>query len=371
MRIACLKRLVLLLAVACALCACTVREPLRIGFLGGISGRVADLGISGRNGAMLAIDMRNATGGIHGRAIELVVEDDKQNPDIAKQSVARLIERKVEAIIGPMTSIIAMACLPQINDAKMTMVSPTVSTTQLSGIDDYFFRVISPTTAYAKKSADYHYTRLGKKRVAIAYDAENRAYTESWLADYRSTLLKHGGQIISTLPFLSSNDFDFSQLARQLLLKNPDAILMIANSVDTAMLAQQIRQLDSTVFIATSEWAATERLIELGGKTIEGLAIEQLLDRDSQHPAFLAFRSAYMARYAVEPSFGALAGFDAANVVLDALASRKKEQTLKQAILTQRVFTGAQSEIRFDDMGDAQRETFMFVVRNGSFVRQQ
>ena len=62
-------------------------------------------------------------------------------------------------------------------------------------------------------------------------------------------------------------------------------------------------------------------------------------------------------------------GFDAANVALDALAEKKAGQTLKQTILERRVFAGAQSEIRFDPYGDATRETYMTISRNGTFVR--
>ena len=365
-----LKRLFWLTVLICALAGCSPQEPLSVGFIGGISGRAADLGISGRNGVSLAIEIRNTLGGVNGRTVELIVEDDKQEPEVAKQAVTRLIERKVEAIIGPMTSVIAMACLPLINTAEMTMISPTVSTTKLSGIDDYFLRVISATTEYAKKSADFHYTRQGLRRVAVAYDMRNQDYTESWLRDYTSAFLAHGGAIITAEPFVSSNEIDFALLAGRLLVDKPDAILIIGNSVDTAILAQQVRKIDTAVALATSEWAATERLNELGGKAIEGMAIAQFLDRDSKVPAFLAFRKAYIERYAVEPSFGALTGFDAANVVLDALAERKKGQTVKQAILGHGIFSGAQSEIRFDATGDATRETFMFIVRDGTYVRQ-
>lgn len=363
------KRLLLALALVCALAGCAPPEPLRIGFIGGISGRVADLGISGRNGVAIAIEMRNASGGVNGRRVELVVEDDQQDAQVAKPAIARLIDRKVEAVIGPMTSDVAMACLPAVNEAKVVMLSPTVSTSKLSGIDDYFLRIISPTTEYAHKSADYHFEKQGLRRVAVAYDLRNQAYSESWLSAYRGAFLAHGGEIVTTESYLSGDGVDFARMAETLLRNAPDAVLIIANSVDTAMLAQQVRKIDLKVAIGTSEWAATERLTELGGKAVEGMVIAQFLDRDSQQPAYAAFRKAYIDRFGLEPGFGGVAAFDAANVTLDALSGKKKGQTLKAAILERRVFPGAQSEIRFDATGDARRETFMTAIRNGTFVR--
>ncbi len=362
-----LKRLLLLIAIV--LGACAPPEPLRIGFIGGISGRYADLGIAGRNGVQLAIEMRNAAGGVNGRKIELVIEDDKQDGDVARHAIGRLIERKVEAIIGPMTSQIAIACIPLIDEAKMLMVSPTVTTTTLSKKDDYFLRVIAPTTEYARKNARHHFGQQGHRRIAIAYDARNSVYTESWLADYRDAFVSLGGEIIATEAYVSGDDIDFMQLAERLLMNKPDAVLLVANSVDTAMLAQQLRKRNPEISLSAAEWAATERLTELGGKAVEGMAIAQFIDRNSKNPGYLAFHKAFVDRFSMEPGFAGITGFDAANVVLDALAEKKKGQSLKQSILGRRVFTGAQSEIRFDADGDADRDTFMMVIRNGTFVR--
>jgi branched-chain amino acid transport system substrate-binding protein len=351
------------------LAGCAPPEPLRLGFLGGLSGRVADLGIAGRNGAMLAVEIRNSSGGVNGRMVELIVEDDKQNPDLARKAVGRLLERKVEAIIGPMTSAMAVTTVPLVNEAKLVMLSPTVTTTTLTGIDDHFLRVVAPTTEYARVSAAYHFDRLGLRRVAVAYDLHNRAYTESWLTDYRRAFESAGGTLSITVPFSSSGETSFADLAERLLRAQPELVLILANSVDAALLVQQIRKRDTVVRIGTSEWAATERLIELGGKAVEGVAIAQFIDRDSTQPAYLAFRKRYLERFGQEPGFGGLTAFDAANVVLDALVARQPGQTLKQVILARGVFSGAQSEIRFDATGDAARATYLTTIRDGTFVR--
>jgi branched-chain amino acid transport system substrate-binding protein len=70
------------------LIGCAPPEPIRIGFVGGTSGRVADLGIAGRNGAQLAVELRNQAGGVAGRAVELLIRDNEQNPDMAERVTA-------------------------------------------------------------------------------------------------------------------------------------------------------------------------------------------------------------------------------------------------------------------------------------------
>lgn len=69
--------------MACLLAGCSPPKPLRIGFLGGLSGRAADLGVSGRNGVTIAIELRNQAGGIKGRMVKLLAEDDQQDAKVA------------------------------------------------------------------------------------------------------------------------------------------------------------------------------------------------------------------------------------------------------------------------------------------------
>lgn len=358
-----------LIALFAMQAGCTPPEPIRLGFVGGISGRVADLGIGGRNGALLAVELRNAAGGIKGRQIELLAEDDQQSPELAQQAVIRLISRKVEAIVGPMTSAMAMATVPLVNRAQVLMVSPTVTTPLLAGLDDYFFRVIASTTEYAQKSAAYHFTTQGSRRIAATFDMHNQSYTQPWLKDYQTAFEAAGGKVSDTVPFNSGDETRFSAFVERLLHSQPDGVLIVANSVDTALLAQQIRKSDPKINIYASEWAATEHLLELGGKAIEGMVIAQFIDRSSQQPSYLAFHKTYMERFQQQPGFAGLTGFDAANVVLDALAARTDGQTLKQAVLARQKFAGAQSVISFDATGDAKRDTFMTTIHDGAFVR--
>ncbi len=364
-------RCVLLLAGTLGLFACSPPPPIVLGFVGDLSGRVADLGVEGRNGATLAVELRNKAGGVKGRRVELVAEDDQQNPAVARQAVGKLIDLKVDALIGPMTSAMAMAVVPLINEAQLVTVSPTVTTNALSGIDDYFFRGLPATSRYAKKDAEYHFDRLGLRRVAAAIDVNNRAYTESWLADYRSAFTAGGGRLVDRVDFSSSGGVLFADLARRLLANKPDGILLLANAVDVAMLCQHLRKLDASIPITTSEWAATEQLIEVGGRSVEGIVIAQFLDRQSTQQAFLAFRQNYLDRFGKVPGFAGLTAFDATNVVLDAIELQTPGQSLKQVLLARKAFPGTQSPVAFDAFGDTSHEAFLTTVKDGSFVKLQ
>jgi branched-chain amino acid transport system substrate-binding protein len=349
--------------------ACTREQhPVKLGFVGALTGRGADLGVAGRNGAMLAIEQRNAAGGIKGRPVELLVRDDEQSTETARRAVAELIGQNVPAIIGPMTSGMAIATVPLVNASRVIMMSPTVTTNELCGKDDNFFRVISATREYAEKNARYQFDKLGHRNAAALYDLNNKAYTECWLNDFRTTFEGLGGTMLAVQTFSSGSDTVFTGKVRELLAGKPDVMVIISNSVDAAIICQQARKIDPRVSFTLAEWATTERLLELGGKAVEGAYLDQFFNRDDTSPSFMTFLREYRQRFGMDPGFAGVAAFDATNVVLDALARKGTRQDLKEFILATGSFTGVQQKISFDRFGDARRTTYVSTIRDGRFV---
>ena len=129
------------IVLICFFISCEMKEPVKIGYAGGLTGRVADLGIAGRDGVILAVEEINSAGGINGREVKLLVKDDKQDAETAVNVNEELIQQGVAAIIGHMTSSMSKAGVKAINDKKVFMLSPTTSTNELTGLDDYFFRL--------------------------------------------------------------------------------------------------------------------------------------------------------------------------------------------------------------------------------------
>lgn len=358
------------LLIAVALLGCeSIEEPIRIGFVAGTSGRVADLGLSGRDAVQLIVEQINSSGGITGRKIELHIKDDKQQPEVARQAVNELINEGVVAIIGPMTSDMAVAVTPLLNEARVLNVSPTVTTQQLSGLDDYFFRVSSTTREYATRSARYQIKSDNMRRIAAAYDLNNRSFTENWLENFTKSFTADGGQIITATGFKTDDNKTLLETARELLAPKPDGVLIIANSMDSALLCQQIRKIAPDMRITLADWGATERLLELGGKAVEGVTVVQTFDRENPAPRYQAFREAYIKRYDREPGFPGVYAYDATEVILTALRAQKRGKTLKETILALRKFEGLQGEFSFDDYGDVMRSNASIsVVRDRKFV---
>ncbi|MCB1907501.1 MAG: ABC transporter substrate-binding protein [Rhodocyclaceae bacterium] len=340
---------------------------MRIGFIGGISGRGADLGISGRNGAQLAVEQRNLAGGIRGRPIEFLVRDDGGDPQHARRLLRELVAAGCRSVIGPMTSTIAVALAEEADSAGIVLLSPTVTTDALAGIDDHFFRVVAPTRTFARRVAEYLGVTLGLSRLAVIYDAANAAHAASWLKDFRHAYESEARQLAIVLTFESGTHRDFLTPARRLLAESPDGILIVANSLDAALIAQQVRKLDPDIQLAASEWAATARLTEIGGRAVEGMVVASFVDESDTTPSYVAFRRDYLARFGRAPGSAGLTGFDAANTLMNAIAEQRPDQSLRERLRATATGSAAQGAFAMDRFGDGQRQPRILTVRNGRF----
>lgn len=372
-------------ASALLLVGCTEPEPLRVGFLAGLSGRAAEIGIAGRNGAQLAIETANRNGGIDGRRIMLVVKDDAHSPEQAAKAMREFSQAGVNVVVGPMTSAIALAALPVAEELGMLLVSPTVTTHLLSGKDDRFVRVVSATDRYARRNAEYLLAKTPIRRVAVLQDSNNLAYTASWLEIFRRHFEPRGAsgkqaakpdgkpksgvnatpEIVEVLDFASGDTGRLRDIVGSALASQPDALLLLAGAVDAALLAQHARSLSPQTPLITSEWAATERFLELAGPAAEGSVGVQFIDRNSTAPGWLAFRETFVKRYAMEPGFAGLAGHDAMQLAIRGFALSPDDP--RKGMLGVKNLPGLQGSIAIDAFGDAQRTAYITQVAGGKF----
>jgi branched-chain amino acid transport system substrate-binding protein len=205
--------------------------------------------------------------------------------------------------------------------------------------------------------------------VTVTYDLNNRAYCETWLESFTSSYTRQGGTIVKVIGFGTHSGRTFLDLTAELLATKPDGILIIANSMDAALICQQIRKSAPNLYITLAEWGATERLLELGGRAVEGVTVIQPFDRENQTPAYQAFRHAYLDRNKREPGFPGVGAYEATRVILTALAAQKKGESLKEVILRVRQFKGLQGRIRFNVFGDVELPyAAISIVRNHRFV---
>ncbi|MBO6558991.1 MAG: ABC transporter substrate-binding protein [Nisaea sp.] len=346
---------------------CGEPDPVRIGFIGGLEGRASDIGIASRNAVQLGVDEVNTAGGINGRKVELYVRDDGGTAEGGAEAARALVGEKVDAIIGPNLSVVASGMVPVINEAGIVSISPTVSSLAFVGKDDYFYRIGSTTRQYATAYADFC-EKAGIKRMAMTLDKRNAVFSESWLAEFRAAHEARGGEVIAAVSFDATVSGDFARVTREILETRPDALLFIANGVDSAQFAQQVRKLDPDIPFFAAEWAASESLFELGGRAIEGLILLQTYDRYDDRARYVSFRDAYRDRFQEDPGFSSVAAYDGLTALLAAL--RSGNENLKEAMDSVGSVEGLQQIVEFDAFGDSERRRVFVEARDGKFIRK-
>lgn len=348
------------------LSACSPQEPIKIGFIGGLSGPNSDNGQAGHNGVILAVEQFNRAGGANGRLVEILPRDDAQDKEIATQSTQELAAAKVEAVVGPFTSSMAEVIVPITGQAGIFQVSPTITAMSFYGKDDNLFRINRTTRENAIDYATVM-TGRGERNIAVAYDTRNRTFTESWLDEYRKAVEAAGGRIAAAVPYESSEDTDWNKVIATMLVSKPDSLFFISGALDVARLAQQARKQAPSLPIGASEWAATEQLVEFGGKVVEGLLIVQNYNKNDDSTRFKEFHDAYFKRFQHNPGYSSVMAYDAATVVLTAIKNRKNDESVKQAALRSGPYAGLQEEIAFDANGDTKRKVYFTEIRNGTY----
>ena len=181
-----------------------------------------------------------------------------------------LIRDRVVAILGHSTSSMAEATLAIADEEHVLMMSPTVSSPLFSGRDDWLVLLDSSAAVTAREMAAHAARRLPGLQVSIVYDLSNGAYSNAWRESFGRELQERGGHVSGEVAFHSGRVASYGALADEAFSARPDAVLMVANALDTAMLAQQLRKRSQEVQLLGTGWSFTAGVLEHGDRRWRG-----------------------------------------------------------------------------------------------------
>ncbi|EPR40873.1 extracellular ligand-binding receptor [Desulfovibrio sp. X2] len=358
-----------LLLVLCALCLPGCQgNPIAIGFLGPLQGKYSDLGVQGRNGAMLAVEEINAEGGVAGRPLLLTAVDDANDEAKAVAAIRTLGRQEVTAVIGPMTSVVAVTVLPLAAEEGLTLISPTVSSPYLSGKKDNFYRLTPDTPHECAALARFALTKRGVRDVAVITDLANAAYTVPCADNFISELHAAGGRVLADIRLNSAAVGDWKPTAAELARLGPDAVFGVLSGRDFASLARDLHHQGTRTLLLGSMWSATQELLQTGGLSVEGALFSLNYDDNNPLPRFQAFKQRFERRFGTPPSFAACFSYEAVMVLARALEwTRGSRNGLPEALSALGKVEGVQSPLVFDEYGDVSRRGFIVEVKDGGF----
>jgi branched-chain amino acid transport system substrate-binding protein len=359
----------LFVGVTIGLSSCEKSEPIKIGFSATLTGRGAEFGVRCRNAAQFAVDEINHNGGIKGKQILLIPRDDKNDPEAARKADKELIDEGVVAIIGHPTSSMSLATISLINAKKMLMISPIASAPELTGIDDYFLRVIPDNTAISHEHAAYIYKNLKAQKVACVIDLSNEGFTMTYFTNFKAVFEQMGGTAVHAVKYTTGPSVDYANLVDKLMSTNPDCVFIITNAMDAALICQHLSKRHYNKFITAQGWALAEEFITNSGKSSEGVLFPVFIDLNSTAKEYLSFKEKFTKFYKGERQWGEIMTYETVMVLRDALTKAETftPDELKKQILKQKTFPGLQKDFSIDKYGDGKRDVFWLKVIGSQF----
>jgi branched-chain amino acid transport system substrate-binding protein len=339
-------------------------DTVTIGAIFPLSGGVAFYGNESRDGALLAIEQINAAGGLLGKKLALLSEDDEGDAAKAVNALTKLTTRnKVSFIIGSSTSgpTQAMSTLAQRN--KVILISPSATNVNVTKAGDYVFRACFIDPFQGVVGADFAYGTLRSRRAAILYDA-GADYNTGLADSFRKQFRAVGGQIVADEAY-QTGDVDFNAQITRIRAANPDVVYLPNYYNDVSLQAKQLR--DQRVTCALVGGDGWDSLTDNAGDEILNGFWSSGFASDTTDPKGVAFVKAFQTRFNRPASQFAALGYDTMMLVIDGIkaAGSFDPSVVKNAMakLSGSYVTG---NIRFDsDRNPIKGAAILEIVKQG------
>ncbi|MDR2479574.1 MAG: ABC transporter substrate-binding protein [Treponema sp.] len=340
--------LLVTLCVLALVLSCKAKESdtVSIGAVFPLSGGVAFYGNESRDGAQLAIDEVNASGGLLGKKLVLVSEDDEGAAEKSINAFTKLTTRdKVSFVLGSSTSGATQAMTALAQQGKVILISPSATNIEVTKAGDYVFRACFIDPFQGVVGADFSYDTLGSRRAAILYDA-GADYNSGLAEAFRGQFKAIGGEVVADEAY-QSGDVDFNAQVTRIKTANPDVVYLPNYYNDVSLQAKQLR--DQGVTCALVGGDGWDSLIDNAGDEALGGFWSAGFASDTTDPKGVAFVQAFRAKYNRPASQFAALGYDAMLLVIDGIKAANTFETsaVKDAMakLSGSYVTG---NIRFD-----------------------
>lgn len=294
-------------------------EVIKIGGIGPLTGSASTYGNSVKEGASLLVKEINDAGGINGKKIEFVFEDDGATADGAMQAFNKLVDKDgVCAILGGVTSGATLAIAKNSTERQIPMITPTGTEPSITNEGgEYMFRGCFIDSFQGEILAKYTTEKLNMKTAAVLYNAGSD-YSIGIAKAYKETLEKNGGTVVEYLSY-NDGDTDFKAQLTKIKGSNPDVIVLPDYYNVVGLIAKQARDISITSqFLGGDGWES-EELVNIGGSAVDGaIYINHYYSGDTSE-IVKNFVDSYKKEYNKEPDAFAALGYDSAKILVEAI----------------------------------------------------
>ncbi|MDC7125035.1 MAG: branched-chain amino acid ABC transporter substrate-binding protein [Spirochaetales bacterium] len=347
-------------------------DTIKIGVAGAHSGDLASYGIPTTKAAELVAEEWNAKGGVLGKQIELVIEDDQCKAEVATNTAAKLVGDKVVAVIGHICSGATKAALGIYKDSNIITISPSATNPPLTQSGEYpnFFRTIAPDDAQARLEVDFAVKELGLTKIAVLHDKGDYG---KGLAEFAKSMIESDG-IAEVVLFegITAGAVDYSAVINKIKNAEAEAVIFGGYHPEASKLVGQMRKKGMDTVFISDDGVKDDTFIKVAGEYAEGVYATGPKDTSS-NPLTIAATKAHQEKYGEDPGAFFLNAYAATQAIINAIdkAGSTDYEAVSKALRSEYVDTPLGS-ISFDEKGDAIGVGFsVFQVQNGAYTEIQ
>ncbi|MGA9778800.1 MAG: ABC transporter substrate-binding protein [Limisphaerales bacterium] len=343
-------------------------DVIKVGEFASLTGSEATFGQSSHAGTALAVDDINAAGGVLGKKIDLITEDDQSQAGQPATVVRKLISSDgVVAILGEVASSRSLEAAPICQENQIPMVSPASTNPKVTEAGDYIFRVCFIDPFQGTVMANFARKTL-KLRTAAVLKESSSDYSVGLAKYFVAGFTADGGKIVAEENY-SHGDKDFSAQLTAIKTDNPDGIFVPGYYTEVGLIALQARQLGITVPLFGGDGWESSSLVPIGGKALEGCFFSTHYSPQDTSPAVQNFVKKFQAKYNEMPDAMAALGYDSAMILADAMkrAGTTDGAKVRDALAATKDFAGVTGKITIDASRNASKPAVILTITNGQF----
>jgi len=365
------RRHVLLSTLAALLFAGCAKQTdtIKIGEFASLTGKEAAFGQSSHKGTLLAIEELNAAGGVLGKKIELVTEDNQSKAGESATIVKKLISRdKVVAILGEVASSRSLEAAPICQAAKIPQISPSSTNPSVTETGDYIFRVCFIDPFQGVVMAKFARNTLKVSKVAVLTSVSS-AYSVGLAKYFKERFAADGGTVAIEQKY-SEGDKDFKAQLTAIKAAGIEGIFVPGYYTEAALICKQAKDLGLSVPIFGGDGWEAPQLVEIGGAAVEGAYYSTHYSPENQTPAVATFLAKFRQRWNNQtPDAMAALGYDSAMVLVDAIkrAGTTEGPKLRDALAATKDYAGITGNTTLDAQRNATKSAVVITVKGGQF----
>jgi branched-chain amino acid transport system substrate-binding protein len=348
-----------------------VVDPRALGFIGPLSGRLGPVGKEILAGAQMAAGEYNR---LHPNDVfRLLPVDTAAGPEADLGALQRLAqEDRVVAVLGPVTTASVQACAQLIEQLGVPALAPSATGEGLAGPRKYLFRSGLLQSQQIRRVVDFAVRGLDLRSFAILYP-ENR-YGVTVRSEFHAAVQTYGGLVVAEASYPVSAT-DFAEPILRIKAAAPQAVFLPGEPTTVALIAPQIafHELGPLALLGTNA-LNTEEVVRIGGKHVEGLYFVDDYFEGSGDPLTRAFVDAFRQAYGRAPSRLAAQGYDAARLLILALAQdgpRANRALLARRLASVQSFQSVTGLSGFDPSGQSVKNLKVLGITDGRIVQVQ